>query len=383
MRLLFVNYEFPPVGGGASFASVALARELVGLGHDVAFLTAAQDEAADAERDSDGFRVHRVRAFRRGVHDAGLCGAMSFLFSAAARLPRLMKSGGYDACHYYFGLPTGLLSRFPGAHRQKPYVISLRGSDVPGYEPKLDRLHGALLPVTRRIWRGAHSVVANSEGLRKLALSTVPAQPIDVIPNGIEAVSRPQSPRQAHDGLRILTVSRLIERKGVDTLIEAVAAIRDVPLILDIAGDGPWHARLARLAQQFGIADRINFHGFVQHADLSDLYAQADIFVLPSRAESCSMALLEAMGAGLPVVATRVGGTPELVRDGKNGLLTGTDDATALAAAIRQLVSDAGLREDFSAANLCLARDRFSWRTTARRYEEIFRSAIDPTPARQ
>lgn len=381
MRLLFVNYEFPPVGGGASFASVALARELVRLGHDVGFLTADQDDGSRDDETLNGFQVHRVRGFRRGVHDVGMCGAMSFICSAAARLPRIVTRGGYDACHYYFGLPTGLLSRVPGSHRDKPYVVSLRGSDVPGYEPRLDRWHRALLPITRRIWRGAYRVVANSDGLRKLAWSTVPAQPIDVIPNGIETLPRKRPSPAAGDGIRILTVSRLIERKGLDTLIEAVAEIPDTAVKLDIAGEGPSHARLERLARERGIGDRVRFHGFVQHEDLAELYARADIFVLPSRAESCSMALLEAMGAGLPVVATRVGGTPELIGDGKNGLLIGTDDSSGLAVAIRQLIAEPRRRAEFSAENLRLARDRFSWNSTARRYEEIFRAAIEPAHA--
>lgn len=382
MRLLFVNYEFPPVGGGASFASVAMARELRSLGHEIGFLTAANGTANGSADSLDGIHIHRVPAWRRGVHDVGMLGALSFICAAAGQLPNIMRRGRYDACHYYFGLPTGLLSRLPGFHRQKPYVISLRGSDVPGYEPTLALWHKALLPVTRRIWRGAYRVVANSDDLRSLALAAVPAQAIDVIHNGVDVLQRHRPAREPQAGVRILSVGRLIERKGLDTLIEAVAALRSEPVLLDIAGDGPCLAQLQQLARRRGIGDRVTFHGYVRHEQLADLYAQADLFVLPSRAESCSMALLEAMGAGLPIVATRVGGTPELVEHGLNGLLTPADDPAELAAALSQLVRDAPRRAAFAAASTRLAQERFSWRAAALRYEAIFRGAIDPASSR-
>jgi hypothetical protein len=119
MRLLFVNYEFPPVGGGAAYASLATARELVAMGHRVDFLTAATPGARQDE-DIDGVKVLRVRCHRRSVHDIGLMGALSFVAFAAPRLRTLAKRNRYDAIHYYFGLPTGLLSLVPGAHRRRP-----------------------------------------------------------------------------------------------------------------------------------------------------------------------------------------------------------------------------------------------------------------------
>ncbi len=377
MRVLFVNYEFPPVGGGASFASMAMARELTKLGHDIGFLTAASARGSAAEEEVEGIRLHRVPAFRRGVHDSGICGAFSFICTAATRLPEIMRRGGYDACHYYFGLPTGLLSRIPGSHREKPYVVSLRGSDVPGYDPALALWHRALLPVTRRIWNGAYRVVANSDGLRKLALTCAPSQVIDVIPNGVDLPGARRRAREPHDGLRILTVSRLIERKGIDTLIEAIAALRIETISLDIAGEGPRRARLEQLVRDRGIGNRVRFHGFVRHDRLAALYSRADVFVLPSRAESCSMALLEAMGAGLPIIATQVGGTPELIEHGQNGLLTQSDDPAELAATILQLFHNPQRRDAFSAASLRRVQERFSWPRAAKRYEAIFRGAVD------
>ncbi|HEY6451729.1 MAG TPA: glycosyltransferase family 4 protein [Steroidobacteraceae bacterium] len=380
MRLLFVNYEFPPIGGGGAYASLATAREFVCMGHHVDVLTAAPDGKPPVHT-IDGIRVFSVRARRRGVHESGLLGALSFLALAARQLRALAQRNSYDAYLYYFGLPTGILSLLPGAHRGRPYIISLRGSDVPGYDPALGWQHRLLRPVTRRIWRQAHRVVANSHALRRLALAALPATAIDVICNGASPPA--PSPQRVRSGreVRVLAVSRLIARKGLDTLILALAKTQRPELSLDIAGEGPARDKLSALATACGVAERVRFHGFVDHASLAALYANADIFVLASLAESCSMALLEAMAAGLPVIATRVGGSVELVEHGANGLLVGAESTDELSAALASLAADASQRERFAAANRALTRKGFSWDSVARQYETLFQEALRQEPA--
>jgi glycosyltransferase involved in cell wall biosynthesis len=378
MRLLFVNYEFPPVGGGAAYASLATARELVVMGHQLDFLTSATP-GAQKDEEIDGIRVFRVRCHRRGVHDIGLLGALSFLAFAVPRLRALAKHNRYDACHYYFGLPTGVLSCVPGAHRASPYIISLRGSDVPGYSRELRKIHYFMLPITRRIWWGAHRVIANSQDLRRLAAASMPDLRVDVILNG---AAMPQTPpievRQCSEG-RILTVSRLIERKGLDTLIQAVARSRDRKLHLDIAGEGPEGPALRRLARSLGVADRVRFHGFVDRAQLGCLYSSADVFTLVSRAESCSMAMLEAMAAGLPIVATKVGGNVELIEHNVNGLLVEPENIDVLESALSALAADSQQRLRFGAYNRALIERRYGWRSVALQYEAVFKDmSSDP-----
>ena len=375
MRLLFVNYEFPPIGGGAAYASFAIAREFVSLGHRIDFLTAGARGKAYSEN-IDGIQVHRIRTYRRGIHDSGVLGALSFLALATTKLRSLARQNRYDAYLYYFGLPTGFLSLLPGAHRGQPCVISLRGSDVPGYDPALRWQHRLLRPITRRIWLRAHRVVANSHSLRGLALSSMPEAAIDVICNGAALPTAISIRKPSGKGVRILTVSRLIARKGLDTLIMALARTQREDLSLEIAGEGPARDALTRLAVAAGVAHRVRFHGFVDHTSLAALYARADIFVLASVAESCSMALLEAMAAGLPVIATRVGGTVEVVKHESNGLLVTPTSIDELSAALETLAANPLLRERFAAANRILTREQFSWSAAARRYEAIFNELL-------
>jgi glycosyltransferase involved in cell wall biosynthesis len=375
MRLLFVNYEFPPVGGGAAYASLATARELVVMGHRVDFLTSATPGAQNDE-EIDGIRVFRVRCHRRSVHDIGLLGALSFLAFAVPRLRALAKHNRYDACHYYFGLPTGVLSCVPGAHRASPYIISLRGSDVPGYSPELRKIHYFMSPITRRIWCRAHRVIANSQDLRRLAAASMPGLRVDVILNGAAMPQTLSNDVRQCAGGRILTVSRLIERKGLDTLIQAVARSRDRMLHLDIAGEGPEGPALRRLAHSIGVANRVRFHGFVDRAQLATLYANADVFTLVSRAESCSMAMLESMAAGLPIVATKVGGNVELIEHNVNGLLVEPENIDALEGALSALAADSQQRLRFGAYNRALIQQRYGWRSVAQQYEAVFKEMV-------
>jgi glycosyltransferase involved in cell wall biosynthesis len=256
-------------------------------------------------------------------------------------------------------------------------VVSLRGSDVPGYDPRLSFLHRAMLPLTRRIWSNAARVVANSEGLRQLALSCVPRQRIEVIRNGVDLPAVDEHSSRHDHSTRILVVSRLIERKGTDVLLRALARLNDPSVSVDIAGDGPDRHRLEHLARIEGVADRVRFHGFTERTALASLYRHADIFVLTSLAESCSMALLDAMAAGLPVVATAVGGTPELVAHGVNGLLVRPQDADDLAGSLGTLTRDGAQRLRMGMLGRERAVSRHSWRSVALQYEAVFHDAIE------
>jgi glycogen synthase len=383
MRLLFINYEFPPVGGGAAYASQATARELVAMGHSVHFLTAGTRRDL-LEEEVNGIWVHRVRAYRTSVHESGLMGAASFIANAAIRMRSLLHEHSYDVCHYYFGLPTGLLSILPGDHRRLPYIVSLRGSDVPGYDSALRFLHRALWPLTRRIWRNAFRVVTNSRDLRRLALQSSPRIPIDVISNGATVPELNPPRRQTSGGIRVLTVSRLIPRKDLETLIIALSQLDDPSMTLDIAGEGPLADSLLALARSLHVEHRVCFHGYVDRAGLAILRAAADIFVLTSVSESCSMALLESIAAGIPAIATRVGGTCELIEHGRTGLLVGAQAVNELCAALKLLAANAPLRRQFSDAGRALIAERFSWHIAALRYEALFLEATGwPQPRRQ
>jgi glycosyltransferase involved in cell wall biosynthesis len=213
------------------------------------------------------------------------------------------------------------------------------------------------------------TLVAPSQAmLRFLVRHGFPARRMRWIPYGIEP--RPQARPPSGGRLVLGTAANLEPWKGVDVLLNACARA-EAPLALEVFGDGAERTSLESRAARLDVAAR--FHGFV--ADLPERLGRLDLFVLPSRGDNLPLAVMEAMAAGLPVVATRVGGVPELVADGETGLLVEPDDPAALAAAIDDLARDPARRRAYGDAGARRMRERFAPEAVAERmlalYEEI------------
>lgn len=386
MRVLLLNYEFPPVGGGAGHATANIASGLARLGVEAEVLTSR----IDGEQDGDevaGVPVHRVNSWRVGVHDCGLRGAYTYLAGAALKLRQLHARRRYDLEHYFFSLPTGLLTLVPGIRRPTPYIVSLRGSDVPGYDrfnAKVERLHKLLKPLNRRIWERADRVVALSSALAATAKETAPDLEIDVIPNGIDTQRfAPPEVRPSERRVRLITVARLLERKGIHTILEACAKPTLLPVELSIIGTGPFEPELRQMVDEMGLGDRVRFLGFVPNEELPRHYRQSDIFVLPSETESFGLVFAEAMSCGLPIAASNVGGIPETVRDGVDGLLCPPGQPVALRENILRLISNVDTREEISYSQRERVLENYTWDRIAARYADLYRSVLAASgPAR-
>ena len=176
---------------------------------------------------------------------------------------------------------------------------------------------------------------------------------------------------QAH---RLLFVGRLVPAKGVLFLLETIARIDGA--ILDIAGDGPQRKFLETKAAALGIDNRVRFLGYQSQGQVRELLRQADVFVMGSFAEGLPVVLMEAMAAGVPVVATRIAGIPELVDDGQNGFLVPPGDPAVAATAVRQLLEDAELRNRFAIAGRAKVEREFNLNTEASWLAKILTSAL-------
>lgn len=369
-RLLLINYEFPPLGGGAGNATANIAREMAGLGMDVKVVTAAFSGLPGRER-RDGYEIVRVPAIRRRVHASSVVEMISFMLSAMASAPALARRWRPDCSIAFFGLPSGPVSWLLKALYRVPYAISLRGGDVPGFEhPGLDIYHRLTGRITTGLWRGALVVIANSRGLATLARRHCPDVRIAIVPNGVDLdrFSAPE-PNGRTGRVRLLFVGRLVRQKGVDVLLSALAQLPpQTRPCATIVGDGPERGALVRQADRTGLADDVTFTGWLDRDALPRLYAGADMLVLPSRDEGMPNVVLEAMASYLPVIATRVAGNEELVEDGGTGLLVPSEDAGALAAAIGRMAADREWAARMGRAGRKRAEAEFSWRAVAQRY---------------
>jgi glycosyltransferase involved in cell wall biosynthesis len=256
-----------------------------------------------------------------------------------------------------------------------PYVVSLRGSDVPGYSDRFTFVYTLLTPLIKLIWKRADNVVSNSQGLKDLALKTGTKKVISIIYNGIDIKTFCPQPALRPAGSFIITpgASRVTARKGIKYLIEAVGQLAEKypQIILKIIGDGNEKENLEKLVAEKGLQGSVIFLGRIPHEQVTPYYQEASVFVLPSLNEGMSNAMLEALAVGLPILATDTGGSTELVKDRVNGYIIQMKDGADIAAKLEKILTDENLRASMSRASRELA-ESLSWEKVARQYFELY-----------
>lgn len=368
MRILMLCYEFPPLGGGGSRVVDGLSRELVRNGHGVDLVTMAF-RGLPREEVLHGVNVYRVPCVRFKEHLCTMPEAAIYVMAAWPKIKQLLARHTYDINHTHFILPDGLNAARVKRSTGLPYVITAHGSDVPGYNPHRGRLmHQVLAPVWRRVTRNASCIVCPSRSIGQLLAHRDPTLEKTEIPYGFE-VGRydAKAPRLR----QTLIVTRMLRRKGVQYLLQALDGIR-LDHEVHIVGDGPYLPTLKKLAA--GSPTKVVFHGWLDNRSqqLNSLYETSDIFVLTSEAENFPVSLMEAMAAGLAIVTTRGTGCAEVVGD--TGVLVEPRDASQIRDALLALTRDRQRCGELGRAARRRIETEFAWPGVARRYEELYRT---------
>ncbi len=263
LRILLLNYEFPPLGGGAATASAQIARQMARRGAKVVVLT-SHFRGLPKREEKDGYRIYRVAAMRRNLDRCSLPEMGGFIAGAALPALRLASQFKPNLMHVFFGMPTGPVGYMVSKLTGIPYLLSLRGGDVPGRQSgALAFSHKVMRPLTRQIWSRASSLVVNGEGLRERAARTLPGKRIELVPNGIDLdIFHPgYATDEARSSIRLLFVGRLHEQKGLASLLEALTLLNPAQrqfVTLDFVGSGPDEERLKGLAQTAGLGSKVS-----------------------------------------------------------------------------------------------------------------------------
>jgi glycosyltransferase involved in cell wall biosynthesis len=372
MRILLINYEYPPIGAGAGNATANIARALAALGHRPIVLTAAYD-SLPARSDVDGVLVLRVAAKRARADRSNLFEMATYVASAGLALPGVIRTEKPDAAIVFFSMPCGPLGLLLRWLSGVPYVVSLRGGDVPGTEPGLKRVYLLLGPVRRLVLRKAAAVVANSEGLKSLCQATDDVE-VAVIPNGVDTdFFRPPGAREDRP-FTFLFVGRFQPQKNLPFLLQALAVLRresTVQIRVVIVGDGPMTSQLMQQSVSYGLQEIVGWHGWCDKKKLLQHYQRADCFLNPSLYEGMPNTVLEAMASGLPVLASNVAGNDAIVTAGETGFLFELGNIEMFVAAMRCLLDDPALA--FRMGEIARKRvlSDFSWRRVASEYLEL------------
>ena len=367
MRILILNSEYPPIGGGAGNASAHIAAQLEKMGHQVAVVTSRFGLLPHQEQKGH-IVIHRIPSLRRRQDRSTPLEQMIFILSASFWTMGLIPRFQPDATLAFFGIPSGIVAWLIKKFYGIGYIISLRGGDVPGFRPyDFQVYHKLMAPFLRLVWRNASALVANSNGLRNLANSFDPRFEIPTIPNGVDLVTYKITDRDWSTP-RLLSVGRIVHQKGLDLAMRALGSLKELEWEWYIAGDGPQREALQLLAEELGIAERVKFLGWQSGEQLLMCYQQANLFLFPSRHEGMPNAMLEAMATGLPVIASCIAGNEELVIDAQTGCLVSPEDTDSLRDALKTLLIDPARRQEMGDASRRHVEKNYSWEATARQY---------------
>lgn len=367
--------EFPPLGGGTGVVNFHLLQEMARHPDvTVDLVTSSRSRSAyETERFAERITIYKVPVDNRNIHHATNRELLRYSRRGLCLAWRLMKEHRYDVSFAFAGVPAGAISYLLRLTHGLPYVLSLQGPDVPWFEARYNYLYPVLTPLLTRVWRRAGAVTAISAEQERLAHRTMPELTLVTIPNGVDTTLFMPAPVESRRVFTIVCVARLIERKGQQYLLEAFARLREgcvKPLRLTFVGTGDAEPQLRQAADRLHVADAVTFAGFVPRERMPAVYREADVFVLPSQQEGMSIALLEAMAAGLPVIVTDTGGTAELVSEGENGEIVPWADVQALTRALHGSLNAEDRRRRMGRESRKRAM-QFGWPVLAARYLDL------------
>jgi glycosyltransferase involved in cell wall biosynthesis len=390
MKVLFLNYEYPPIGGGASTATEAILKSWVeDADMEVHLITSGTGEQYERIDLGGSVFVHRMpigkdvsKLHSQSLRDIFWYSWRAWRFARNFIREENNKKKPFDTTLAFFTVPCGFLAYLIERRFGIPFVVSLRGADVPGFSEKYDTFYLFAKPLVRFLWRHAQAVVPNSVGILELAQRTSPEQSMQIIENGVDTVTfTPATHEIPNTPIVFLSTSRLTPRKGIHYLIEAFAvAVKEspVPLMLHLIGEGEQKSALQARVAELGIDEQVKFIGRVEHDQLAVHYREAHVFVLPSKNEGMSNAALEALACGLPLVVSGTGGMQELVTDGENGYFIDPENTVTFA---RVLVDLAGSAEKIHILGKESRRraEARGWQQVAAQFKSVLTSVVRPS----
>lgn len=353
-----------PTYGGSGIVATELGLELAARGHQVHFISYANPIRLDP--DTPGIHYHEV-----DVTTYPLFQYPPYTLALASRMAEVAARHRLDLLHVHYAIPhsiSALLAQQMTENRRLPFITTLHGTDITlvGAEP-------SYFPITKFSIERSDAITTISEYMKRRTIDFFGVRkPIDVIPNFVNcAAYRPDEQARSRGRKRILHISNFRPVKRVLDCIRAFAIVRgEVDAELVMAGDGPDRGAAERLAQELGVESLVSFLGKQDH--MERLIPRMHALHLPSDTEAFGLAALEAMACGVPPVATRAGGVPDLITDGVDGFLEPVGDIERQAGRLIQMLTDPQLHDRIATAARKTAETRFSSTLIIPRYEACY-----------
>ncbi len=373
MKILLLNYEYPPVGGGGGYVAHNISKNLVQRGHSVTVVTATYRNLP-AKETRDGVIIYRLPSLRKKMARTTSFEMLTYIILCHLFLMILRLRGKtFDVSHIHFALPTGIIGPWVKLLFGIQYLLTIHGTDLPGNDKtRFTISHEISRPFLIFSLGNAAHITTVTPHLKDLALQVVNRDDISIIPNGVNADLF--YPRNVEKSDEIIFLGRLIPIKSPEFIIAAFPSIlHSVPHAkLVIGGDGYMKHDLEALVEELHLNDHVSFVGWIEHDKLPEFHSRGKIFLSLQKHDNFgSLAMLEAMACGLPVIASDTGDTDKQIINGKNGFAIELDNHGEFIDSVVHLLTNEGEREQMGKTASEQIRKNYSWEGITSKYEEL------------
>jgi len=382
MRILVINYEYPPIGGGGGFVTRDICENIVSRGHIVTVVT-SHFRGLPKQEMVNGVNIIRVPVFsRKKIEVAGMASMLSYFPLSVFETMKHVRTNDYEILNTHFAIPSGPTGYVLSKLLQLPNVLSIHGGDIFDPSKSLSPHDMPILkPIVRTMLNTADRVVAQSSDTKKNAyLYYNTKRPIDIIPLGIKKPDFTKKCRADFnldpDEIIICTIGRLVKRKNIEETVAILSELKNrYRFKFLVIGDGPERGNINELAKQHGLGSNFQMMGNVSDELKFQLLSLSDIFLSTALHEGFGLVFLEAMAAGIPVVCYNRGGQNDFLENGKTGFLVKFGDKKQFKAKVSEIIDNKSLRFSIGSYNKKVIK-KYYIEVCAEKYISLFDKVI-------
>ena len=340
MRILVLNHEYPPIGGGGGRVSHDLNFGFSKNGHEVKIIT-PYFEGLSKDECFSHYEIIRVPALRRYPFRATLTDMSAFIISSYIAGSRLIRTWRPDIIHGHFAVPAGAAARMLSKEFDIPYFLTAHLGDIPGGVPeKTGTWFHFFYPFTKKIWYEAGQIITVSSFTSDLARASYPGIEPVMIFNGVDTEAIKPADLKVHDPIQIIFAGRFMEQKNPLLIVEVLNQLKELNWHCVMMGDGLLKPAVEQKIKEYGLQERFTLTGWIDPERVLSIYEGSDILFMPSRSEGLPVAGVQAISMGLVPVLSDVGGCSDLLIQNESGFLFQPDDTQAFVKALRSLLMD-------------------------------------------
>jgi len=382
MKILVLNYEYPPLGGGAGATTKHISEGLANLGHEVTIVTTWFKGLKHYE-ENNKLKIIRVKSKRKFTYRSDVFEMRSWIRCSKSYLTSYCIENNFDVCIANFALPGGEVALYMKKRFDIPYVVISHGHDIPWlFGKEMFWYHTATFPWIKKICKNSVLNIMLTqemkENIDKFLGKSNKTKNI-IIPNGCDYDTFIPDYSKRSSIFKIIFIGRLVSQKDPFTFLNALKllALADIPFVANIIGDGIHHDAMEKFVMENNLTKNVKFLGWISKDEIIEEYQSAHVFVQSSLYEAMSMAVMEAIACGNYVISTETGMNKDLIIPGKNGELFSLHNTIDLAEKLKSYYNKK-YKENFIVNDSIIEKIKldFDWRNIIRKYEQSLTEAI-------